>query len=219
VHSSNGTLRWVSEDQVLLFGYEQGREGIHAVDLGRGTVRPVATPESAGRAALKWFEAGPEGRILYFVASPKPGTRDNELLAFDPATGEQRVLGTARVISNSMAVSPDGSELAFLARADAQGLEVRLMSTRTGSVRALEGAPAGRLSAPLAWTPDGSRLIVELTDETGTPALWSLGIRGGEPVRVLAGCCRENDVRLDRQGRKMAFAAGVDRGEIWFLPY
>ena len=116
-------------------------------------------------------------------------------------------------------MSPDGSELAFLARGDAGGLEVRLMSTRTGSVRALQGAPAGRMSAPLAWTSDGSRLLVELTDETGTPALWSLGIRGGEPVRVLAGCCRENDVRLDRRGRRMAFAAGADVGEIWLLPY
>jgi Tol biopolymer transport system component len=219
VHSSNGTLRWVSEDRILLFGYEQGREGIHAVDLRSGTVRPVATPESVGRAALKWFEAGPEGRTLYFVASPKPGTRDNELLAFEPATGEQRVLGTSRVVPNSMAVSWDGSELAFLARAEAGGLEVRLMSTRTGSLRALPGAPAGRMSAPLAWTPDGSRLIVELTDDTGTPALWSLGIQGGEPVRVLSGCCRENDVRLDRRGRRMAFAAGADRGEIWFLQY
>jgi Tol biopolymer transport system component len=73
------------------------------------------------------------------------------------------------------------------------------------------------MSAPLAWTPDGLRLIVELTDDTGTPALWSLGINGGDQVRVLAG--RENDVRLDRQGRRMAFAAGADRGEIWLLPY
>jgi Tol biopolymer transport system component len=218
VHSSNGTLRWVSEDRILLFGYEQGREGIHVVDLRSGTVRPLATPEAIGRAALKWFEAGPEGRTLYFVAFPKAGSRENELLAFDVATGTHRVLGTARAIPNSIAVSPDGSELAFLARTDAT-LVVRFMSTATGASRALPGTPPGRLSAPLAWTPDGSRVIVEVTDSTGTPALWSIGTHGGEAVRVLTGCCRENDVRLDRQGRRIAFAAGADRGEIWFLTY
>ena len=69
VHSSNGTLRWVSADRILLFGYEQGHEGIFAVDLGNGTTQRVITPETIGRGALKWFEAGPEGRTLYFIGS------------------------------------------------------------------------------------------------------------------------------------------------------
>jgi Tol biopolymer transport system component len=218
VHSSNGTLRWVSEERILVYGYEQGREGIHEVDLRSGRARRLVTPESMDRAALKWFEAGPGGRTLYFVASPRPGDRNNELLALEVETGRARVIGAARVIPNTLAVSPDGSELAFLARGDSAGPELRIMALGSGSMRGLPGMPAGGLSAPVAWSADGSRVIVELTD-AGVPALWSFGTQGGEPVQLLAGCCRENDVRLDVQGRKIAFAAGAERGEIRLLQY
>ncbi|HET9295135.1 MAG TPA: hypothetical protein VFO06_12640, partial [Gemmatimonadales bacterium] len=213
VHSSNGTLRWVSPDRILLFGYEQGREGIHAIDLRNGTSERLDTPPTIGRGALKWFEAGPGGRTLYFVGDSRSGARGNELLAFDVATGELRVLGTARAIPNSIAVSADGAELAFLARAEAGEVELRVLSTATGASRAIH---RGRLSAPLAWSADGSRLIVEMADGGGS-ALWSIGTSGGEPVRILAGCCDENDVRVDRSGRRLAFVAGADRGEVRLL--
>ncbi len=48
-------------------------------------------------------------------------------------------------------------------------------------------------------------------------ALWSIGVSGGEPVRMLAGCCAENDVRVDRSGRRLAFVAGAERGEVRLL--
>ena len=57
----------------------------------------------------------------------------------------------------------------------------------------------------------------ELADSSGTPALWSFGVGGGQPVRILSGCCRENDLRINRAGRRLAFAAGADRGEIRLL--
>lgn len=213
VHASNGTLRWVSPDRILVFGYEQGREGIHAIDLRTGTSGRLDTPPTIGRGALKWFEAGPGGRTLYFVGPPASGSRGNELLAFDVATGALRVLGAARAIPNSIAVSADGAELAFLARTDGGAVELRVMSTATGAFRALH---RGRMSAPVAWWPDGSRLLVEMPDADGS-ALWSIGVSGGEPVRMLAGCCAENDVRVDRSGRRLAFVAGTERGEVRLL--
>ncbi len=213
VHASNGTLRWVSPDRILLFGYEQGREGIHAIDLRTGRSERLSVPRTIGRGALKWFEAGPEGRTLYFVGPPGAGTRGNQLLAFDGATGELRVLGTARAIPNSIAVSADGTELAFLARTGGGEVELRVMSTSTGASRAVH---RGRMSAPVAWWPDGSRLIVEMPDGDGS-ALWSISASGGAPTRMLAGCCIENDVRVDRSGRRLAFVAGADRGEVRLL--
>jgi hypothetical protein len=119
-------------------------------------------------------------------------------------------------VAHGVQCRQDGSELAFLARNDAREVELRVLTVGTGSLRTLYRAPQGRMSAPLAWT-DGSRLIAELANSSGTPALWSIGARGEQPARILSGCCRENDVRINRAGRGMGFAAGAQRGESWLL--
>ncbi|HUF66883.1 MAG TPA: hypothetical protein VMM17_12985, partial [Gemmatimonadaceae bacterium] len=54
--------------------------------------------------------------------------------------------------------------------------------------------------------------------ESGEQAsLWSISVRGGEPVRLLSDCCAENHVRIHPDGRRLAFASGRDRGEVWIL--
>lgn len=190
------------------------------VDLPGGTSRRLDTPESVGRAAIKWFEAGPEGRTLFLIGQPGVGSRENEILAFDVATGSHRVLGTARAIPNSLAVAPDGSAVAFIARVERGEVELRIMPVSgTDSVRTVYRAAAGRMSAPVAWMPDGTRLAFELWEGDGTAGLWSVDRRGGDAVPLLRGCCRENDVRFDRTGRLAAFAAGIQVGEIWILRF
>jgi Tol biopolymer transport system component len=217
LHTSNGTLRWVTEDRVLMFAYEQGRDGIFSVSLRDGTHERLATPPSIGRGALKWFEAGPEGRVLYLIRQPRDGG-DSELLAFDVATGELRRLGTARgAMPTSLAVSPDGKELAYLVNdAATRTVELRaLAGSGAGAARTLYQAPRGRMGAPIAWMPDGTRLVFKYRRGDDPPGLWTVGLRGGDPVPLLTNCCRENDVRISPDGRRLVFAGGGDRGELW----
>jgi Tol biopolymer transport system component len=218
LHTSNGTLRWSSEETLFLFGYEHGREGIFQVNLRDGTFRRVLTPATIGRGTIKWFEVGPDGRTLYMIRSPKLEGAESDVLAFDVATGAHRVLGTTRAIPASLAVSPDGKQLAWLALDSTnRTVELRVSTLGNGEARTLHRTPRGRMSPPVAWMPDGSRLLFALQIGDDEPALWSIPTRGGDPVRLLSRCCNENDIRVNRDGRRIAFAAGSSRGELWML--
>ena len=219
LHASNGTFRWSTEERIFFFAYEQGRDGIYEVDLRNGGFRRLTTPVSIGRGAIKWFEVGPDGRTLYMIAPPTKAGQDSGLLAFDAVTGEHRVIGTARAVRATLAVSPDGKQLAYLARDDpSRQLELRIRpASGTGNARTVHRALQGRMGPPVTWTPDGLRIVFELQVGDDAPGLWSIGARGGDPVQILANCCQENDVRIHGAGRRIAFVAGADRGEVWIL--
>jgi Tol biopolymer transport system component len=63
--------------------------------------------------------------------------------------------------------------------------------------------------------PDGTRLVFKYRRGDDPPGLWTVGLRGGDPVPLLTNCCRENDVRISPDGRRLVFAGGGDRGELW----
>lgn len=218
LHTSNGTFRWVTADRIIFFAYERGVDGIFAVDLRDGSHRRVMTPPSVGRSAIKWFDVGPDGRSLYMIARPEGRGRGNNLVVVDSESGAMRVIGTARAVTASLSVSPDGTQLAFLARDDSSArVELRVVATADSGVsRTVYRPDRGRIAPPVTWMPDGSRLVFKI--ESGEQAsLWSIGVRGGEPVRLLADCCAGNLVRIHPDGRRLAFASGTDRGEVWIL--
>jgi Tol biopolymer transport system component len=149
--------------------------------------------------------------------SGRPGI--SEIVAYAPGTDSLRVIGSANVITNSLAVSADGAHVAFLgANRTRRFVELRVLSTRAvGEARTVYRAPRGSLAAPVAFFPDGQRLLFEQRDAEGSSALWSVAIGGGAPARVLPRCCDENDVRIHPDGRRMTFAMGQMRGELWML--
>jgi hypothetical protein len=174
-------------------------------------------PPGITRGATKWFDAGPDETLYMVRASARAGISD--IVAHSPGAATTRVLGTANVITNSLAVSADGGHVAFLgADSTRRFVELRVLSTRgVGEARTVYRAPRGRLAAPVAFFPDGQRLLFEQQDAEGSSALWSVAIGGGAPVRVLSQCCDENDVRIHPNGRRMTFAIGRMRGELWML--
>jgi Tol biopolymer transport system component len=218
LHSSNGSFRWATNDRVFVFAYERGLDGIHIIDLADTSWRRLNTPASLGRAAIKWFDVGPDGRTVYLIGSPRGPGRPNDIVAFDTETEAARVVHSARVIRGSVAVSPDGERLAILARDDSGRIELQVGPAKaTGVFRSVYRSVRGRLGPPVAWTPDGSRLLVEVQEGDTVSDLWSIALAGGEPLKVLANCCNEQHVRMDRRGTRFAYAAGRDRGELHVL--
>jgi Tol biopolymer transport system component len=219
LHTSNGTFRWATKDRLFFFAYERGVDGIYAMDLRDGSYRRVNTPASVGRAAIKWFDVGPDGRTLYMIGRPQGPGGGNEFVAVDAETGALRVLGSARAVRASLSVSPNGQEVAYLARKDASGpLELHVSPTRdTWRPRTIYRPANGRLAPPMMWTPDGSRIVFELQEGDDVSNLWAINVSGGEPVRLLPNCCTENHVRMHPEGRRLAFAAGANRGEVRIL--
>lgn len=218
LHTSNGTFRWPTKDRIIVFAYERGVDGIFAVDLRDGSHRRVSTPSTVGRRAIKWFDVGPDGRSLYMIGRAQGQGRGNDLVAVDAETGAVRVIGTGRAVPSSLSVSPDGSQLAFLARGDSSArVELRVISTVNSEFsRTVYRPDNGKLAPPVAWMPDGSKLVFKV--ESGEESsLWSISVRGGEPSRMLSDCCAESRLRIHPDGSRLALASGRDRGEVWVL--
>jgi Tol biopolymer transport system component len=218
LHTSNGAFRWPTDDRLFFFAYERGLDGIYLMNLPDTSWRRVDTPASIGRAAIKWFDAAPDGRTLYMVGRPRGPGRPNDVVALDVETGTLRVVHAARAIRGSLSVSPDGQRLAMLARNDSGIIELRVGPAKVaGPFKTVYRPARGRLGPPVTWTPDGSRIVFELQDGDEASNLWSVAVAGGEAIKVLSNCCAEQHVRMHRDGARLAFASGHDLGELRLL--
>lgn len=220
LHTSLATLRWASADEILLFGMGRGRPGVYRMDPESGRFSRLPDPAEGAAGRVKKFAVGPEGHLLYLDRAAAGGGR--EIVARVAATGEQRVVGTAAG-PRSLAVSPDGGQLAMVARGPDGAPALTVMSTSgTGAGRTVRPPPAGRtLTGPVAWTPDGNHLLFGMRGADGQPSLWSVAVDGSAgPVRLGGGSAwtgMGDRLRVHPGGRRVAFVAGTDRGEVRLL--
>jgi hypothetical protein len=98
--------------------------------------------------------------------------------------------------------STDGRMLAFR-RSEAHGLDdVHLPSAAGGVVRRLTSDR--RDIYGLAWTADGTRVIVSFSKRAGSESsLWAFPARGGEPVRLTGVGVNA----MDRRGGSLAYTS------------
>lgn len=223
LHVSTGTLRWMARDQIVLFGSVRGRFGVQKLDLTDGsfTTLPVSGEGLEG-GNLKWVELDPLGRSMYLFRLTGSGAL-RPLVGISAATGEAVVIGRYDADIRSVAVSPDGGELAIITRDRDDG------STRLRVLPAAADAGSGRVVAatsarpgfttPVTWTPDGSRILYATHSPEGR-VLWSVVADGSEePLRIGGAdwCCGGHDLRFHPEGRRMAVPAGTPRAEVWRL--
>lgn len=141
IHTSSSTFRWIEDDLIVLFGMDRGRNSILRMDPGDGGISRVSERVTEGAGNLKWFEVGPEAREFYFVLPVRGEDGLREIVARDAETGDQRVITTARTDRATLAVSPDGERLAYIA-SDAGGSSRRIAAVAgedRGSIWVLEG--------------------------------------------------------------------------------
>lgn len=223
IHTSSATLKWIDDETIFLFAVEKGRNGIYRMNPRDGSfTRLPISGEGLNGANLKWFEVGLEGAQVYLFRPAENVPGANELLAVDTSSGDLQVIGTYYSNQHTLAISPDGEELAFVTRKNGDGaFELRVISV-------LEKAPERVLyrtsqSSPLSsitWTTDGSRLLFTQPSNAGGHILWSVAAHRSErAVRIGGGdwCCQGHDIHMHPDGRRFAVPAGNPRGEIWIM--
>lgn len=126
-----------------------------------GQRRYVLTAQDEQLTDLSW---APDGQRLLLVVErqqPAGGVRD-QLWLLPSASGEPRVLDElpSVVVPGSDVWSPDGHQVAFLARADGH-VALCLLDLRDGSLRDLAELASGTPPPfpPVAWSADGTRLL------------------------------------------------------------
>ncbi len=153
-----------------------------------------AVPTSSTFSAGDEFAFTADGRHLLHTATPTPTREEawstnHDIWSVDVASGER-----SRITSNLAAdglprPSPDGRFMAYRAQArpgfEADRWQLMVREQATGTTRSLTRDFDTSVEG-LAWTPDGTGLVIEAEDR-GTKRLWRVGLEGGAPQPLTTG--------------------------------
>jgi Tol biopolymer transport system component len=219
-------LRWSADGQSLLFAGDdaRGREGVYVIDAQTGKVAQAISSEPGEETPQA--EWSPDGRQIFYESDSK---HENRLLLHDLQTGKDQELyrGSFGDVNpgevTNFAVSRDGLQLALLFRNKAaHSVALKVLSVAGGEPRQLLQLPAdGGFSGELEWSPDGRAIFFgkkgqgAASNEQFTE-LWQIPTDGGEPQKTGLAMEDLRDLRLDRDGRRIAFSAGTGlNSEVW----
>jgi len=182
-----------------------------------GDPRDVTPGDNDGVPTSSTFDAGdefafsPDGTELVFTAPPLPvrtqaWSTNHDLWSVNLATGERRQLTTNPAADGEPRFSPDGQYLAYRAQArpgfEADRWQLFVLDRATGAHRSLTAAFDATIGG-FTWAPDGRTLYFD-ADEAGGVSLWSVGLDGGAPRRVVAGGTN-GDAGVTPDGRTLVF--------------
>jgi Tol biopolymer transport system component len=216
--------RWAPDGRslVLLAGDAIAPTGVYRVDLQTGRSEALISERlvSPGQG----IDLSPDGRFLYYRTWV-----EGEDPSFVRVFRKDLESGVTEEIYKvpvgwvwSIAVSPDGSNLAVALRTDSEPRLV-ILPAAGGEARGLSTLSEHRIGS-IAWTPDGQAILYPWPNfERRRWDVWRLALAGGdaEPIGLEMEAAI-GQLRLHPDGRRLAFVAGSSAAELWvmedFLP-
>ena len=215
-------LRWAPDGKSLLATAPdaKARWGLVEIDVETGVVNLLAIDRPGSRPIGVWSL---DGKRIFYTSNLWPRTDASEIRVRDLESGEEQVLyrDEDHPVGN-LALSPDGSQLAFGRSELANVLYV--MPVAGGSpktVLEIKGAYEEVGISGLAWSRDGRYLYY---NKLGRPEseLWRVSISGGAPEKLGLSGFRWGSVRVHPEGDRIAYVAGQWKTDVWvmenFLP-
>jgi len=185
----------------------QGRWGLHTVDAQTGEVTTLV------RGDVFWANHAwsPDGKAIFYQQG------QTRLLRRDYSSGEEKLLtrDEAWDFGRALAVSPDGSTLAYTAyEREKKSVVLKLMPAGGGEARELLRTPEQESirAGGLVWMRDGKRILfIKKSD------LWAIAAEGGEPHKLNLAIKGLTKLCFHPDGQQVAFQAGGRSGEVWVL--
>jgi len=192
-------VRWSPDGkQLLVSGSDrQNRRGLYAVDAETGEARGLVQERAGTYHGLEgvWTK---EGDIIYLGE----GIRLRQL-----AGGQERVLfQTDAGKLGNLELSRDGKWLAFTVDS-----KVMVVEAGGGAPRQVASLRGGKIEG-LDWSPDSTALLL-----SAPPTLWRAHSGTGHVERLDARLDQQDSVRLHPDGKRVAYAAGKVREEVWVV--
>ena len=150
-------------------------------DAGQGE---VAAPKATGRWRRSWIAGGAALALLAGAGAWRLATTRNTSLSKPPMSLHQLTANPAGHGATQAAVSPDAKYLAY---SDDSGLHIKLLETGDARTIPLPGEAASTHASvnatwlPVAWFPDGTRLLANLEVAGKPPSIWILSLIGYPP--------------------------------------
>lgn len=218
-------LRWTTDYHSLVgtgvIGQE--REGLFRINLSTGETKLFFEP---AHPWIQAFDISPDGKKVFYQGIIPDG---GSLFIWDSESGhESQILAGAEVWS--LAVSPDGKQVAYFCSADIDKPGGLFIIPSTGGTPRLVAEAVDNRGA-IAWSPDGRKLVYAIPSKSSagaTPAkiryqFWSVASDGGEPQKLdlmVDGIIMS--LRIHPDGQRMVYQTHRSRSEIWvmknFLP-
>ena len=200
-------LRWSPDGRSILAGGrdERDRRGLYRIDAQTGDISPVV--QSGGMNGVWQFAWSPDGMTIYY-------TMGAGIIARDLGTGQERRIHPGA--SKHFALSPDGRFLA-VPREDALTLDIFALDTGQ-SRELLRVAEGGAFYRALTWSPDGRFLFFS----KARAELWRVSVENGISEKLGTAMPGLLEMRINPDGRRIAFSASESGAELWamerFLP-
>jgi Tol biopolymer transport system component len=145
------------------------------------------------------------------------------IFRLDVTTGERRILyvppaGTD-VATENLALSPDGRTLAFHARNGTNATSsLMLVPSDGGEARPLLTIhrPEVFLYGSFTWTPDSKTILSARTREA-VSEIWRVPVDGSAPAKIDFPPMFVACLRLNPDGKTIAFQVAHSKGEIWVM--
>jgi Tol biopolymer transport system component len=215
-----GIPRWFPDGKSLLMA-DRDPISYMQIDAQTGSARVLAKDleRSTPTVALSH-----DGKSLFY-SSAEGETKSPEVLRLikrDLASGQETELYRTESLGYGLfeiAVSPDGTRIAFLVNNGTRENDRSLITVPTGGGPARElyrGAYSNPLPNSCAWTRDGRYLLVAAA-EGHSVQLRAVPAGSGEvrPLDISMTHLRGPSVSPD--GRRIAFTAGRQRDELWVI--
>ena len=238
--SNERRARWTKDGTaVLVYGVDrEGRRGIHRLDLRAGTMKLLlGGSPSAETEGMAFWALSPDGNTVYYRSQRLQGETQFTgaggpmVVAHDLRTAETREIPNAVPWGRVLSASPDGKLIAYTMQSrDFTEFGVMVVSTSGGSPREVYhqrgGSSLGNRGA-IEWAPDSRSILIYSAPVEGPGGIWQVPLDGGAArlllddrhlTPLLQGTRgRPLDFRLSPDGRRLAYQAGRDRGEIWMM--
>ena len=191
---------------------DQNRGGLFRIDVESGEATMVVRSGGLPRQSA-WFRDGKA--ILYWDAGAGP---DAPIVKRDLETGAEQPVHRG----GDFALSPDNRWLVVNQDATQTTSSVlRLVPLDGGVAHDLMEGGSGGFLAGCSWAPDSRRGFCITSQEDRASELWRFSIDGSPPLRLMV-MDGMTEVRVNPDGRRIAFSVGKGVSELWvmenFLP-
>ena len=214
--------QWFPDNRSLFVHSSNG--GLRRLDVQTGEFRPLLeqvtiTPYIDGVAHRIYHSSvllAPDGRSIYYLVRDREASQTRILRRGLDGGPEAEVCRIARNAIFGVAISPDGSQLAFSAPDSGQGPHGNLWTVPTsgGEPKEVYRSPTQYLYDPV-WTRDGRRLLVMVNYARGDIAV--VPAEGGEAQPLGIGLTMKYFPNIHPDGKQIIFADEQWNNQLWVL--